>query len=113
MARYIAKNVVAAGLADTCEVQLSYAIGVAEPISVFVDTAGTSRISEQRLCQIVRELFPLTPKGMVSHLKLARPIFSQTSYGGHFGRKGPNFTWEKTDMAAKLRKAAGLQRPST
>jgi S-adenosylmethionine synthetase len=108
MARYIAKNVVAAGLADTCEVQLSYAIGVAEPISVFVDTAGTSKISEQKLCRIIRELFPLTPKGMISHLKLARPIFSETSYGGHFGRKGPNFTWEKTDMAAKLRKAAGL-----
>ena len=108
MARYIAKNVVAAGLADTCEVQLSYAIGVAEPISIFVDTAGTSKISEQRLCQIVREIFPLTPKGMISHLKLARPIFSQTSYGGHFGRKGPTFTWEKTDMAAKLRKTAGL-----
>jgi S-adenosylmethionine synthetase len=108
MARYIAKNVVAAGLADTCEVQLSYAIGVAEPISVFVDTAGTSKISEQKLCQIVRELFPLTPKGMISHLKLARPIFTETSYGGHFGRNGPNFTWEKTDMAAKLRKAAGL-----
>ncbi len=108
MARYIAKNVVAAGLADTCEVQLSYAIGVAEPISVFVDTAGTSKISEQKLCRIVRELFPLTPKGMISHLKLARPIFTETSYGGHFGRKGPNFTWEKTDMAAKLRKAAGL-----
>jgi len=113
MARYIAKNVVAAGLADTCEVQLSYAIGVAEPISIFVDTAGTSKISEQRLCQIVREIFPLTPKGMISHLKLARPIFSQTSYGGHFGRKGPTFTWEKTDMAVKLRKTAGLERPST
>jgi len=108
MARYIAKNVVAAGLADTCEVQLSYAIGVAEPISIFVDTAGTSKISEQRLCQIVREIFPLTPKGMISHLKLARPIFSQTSYGGHFGRKSPTFTWEKTDMEAKLRKTAGL-----
>ncbi|UCC98068.1 MAG: methionine adenosyltransferase [Phycisphaerales bacterium] len=108
MARYIAKNIVAAGLADACEVQLSYAIGVAEPISVFVDTAGTSKVSEQKLCQIIRELFPLTPKGMICHLKLARPIFGETSYGGHFGRKGPNFTWEQTDMAAKLRKAAGL-----
>ncbi len=108
MARYIAKNVVAAGLADICEVQLSYAIGVAEPISVYVDTAGTSKISESKLCRIIRDIFPLTPKGMISHLKLARPIFSQTSYGGHFGRTGPNFTWEKTDMAAALRKAAGL-----
>jgi len=108
MARYIAKNVVAAGLADICEVQLSYAIGVAEPISVYVDTAGTSKISEQKLCRIIRDVFPLTPKGMINHLKLARPIFSETSYGGHFGRKGPNFTWEKTDMTAKLRKAAGL-----
>jgi S-adenosylmethionine synthetase len=108
MARYIAKNVVAAGLADICEVQLSYAIGVAEPISVYVDTAGTSKISESKLCRIIRDVFPLTPKGMINHLKLARPIFSQTSYGGHFGRKGPNFTWEKTDMTAQLRKAAEL-----
>jgi len=108
MARYIAKNVVAAGLADACEVQLSYAIGVAEPVSVFVDTAGTSKISEQVLSEIIRKLFPLTPKKMIAHLKLARPIFAPTSYGGHFGRKGPGFTWEQTDMAAKLRKAAGL-----
>jgi S-adenosylmethionine synthetase len=108
MARYIAKNVVTAGLADACEVQLSYAIGVAEPISVLVDTEGTARISEQKLSRIIRKLFPLTPKAMMSYLKLARPIYAQTSYGGHFGRKGPNFTWEQTDMAAKLRKAAGL-----
>jgi S-adenosylmethionine synthetase len=108
MARYIAKNVVAAGLADACEVQLSYAIGVAEPISVLVDTEGTSKVSEQKLSQIIRKLFPLTPKAMMNRLKLARPIYAQTSYGGHFGRKGANFTWEKTDMAARLRKAAGL-----
>ncbi len=108
MARYIAKNVVAAGLADDCEVQLSYAIGVAEPISVLVNTSGTAKVSEQTLSQAVRELFPLTPKGMINHLKLARPIFAQTSHGGHFGRKEPDFTWEKTDMAAKLRKAAGV-----
>jgi S-adenosylmethionine synthetase len=95
-------------LADACEVQLSYAIGVAEPISVFVDTAGTSKISEQKLCQIIRDVFPLTPKAMIRHLKLARPIFTETSHGGHFGRTGPDFTWEKTDMTAKLRKAAGL-----
>jgi S-adenosylmethionine synthetase len=108
MARYIAKNVVAAGLADACEVQLSYAIGVAEPVSVFIDTAGTSKVDDQKLSEIIRKLFPLTPKKMIQHLKLARPIFSPTSYGGHFGRKGPGFTWEQTDMATKLRKAAGL-----
>ena len=110
MARYIAKNVVAARLADACEIQLSYAIGVAEPISVLIDTEGTSKISEQKLSQIVRKLFPLTPKKMVAYLRLARPIFAETSYGGHFGRKGANFTWEKTDMTAKLRKAAGIKR---
>lgn len=108
MARYIAKNVVAAGLADACEVQLSYAIGVAEPISVFVDTAGTGKISEHILSELIRKFFPMTPKKMIAHLKLARPIFTPTSYGGHFGRKGPSFTWEQTDMATKLRKAAGL-----
>jgi len=108
MARYIAKNVVAAGLADACEVQLSYAIGVAEPVSVYVDTAGTSKVGEQELSELIRKLFPLTPKKMIKHLKLDRPIFSTTSYGGHFGRKDSGFTWEQTDMAAKLRKAAGL-----
>ena len=110
MARYVAKNVVAAGLADACEIQLSYAIGVAEPVSVLVNTEGTSKISEQKLSQIVREVFPLTPKGMIKHLKLARPIYADTSHGGHFGRNNPNFTWEKTDMVAKLHKAAGLKR---
>ncbi|MBA7632022.1 S-adenosylmethionine synthase [subsurface metagenome] len=109
MARYIAKNVVAACLADACELQLSYAIGVAEPISVLVDTEGTAKISEQKLSRIIRKLFPLTPKKMIARLKLARPIYAETSYGGHFGRNLPSFTWEKTDMAAKLRKAAGLK----
>ena len=109
MARYIAKNVVAAGLADNCEVQLSYAIGVAEPISVLVDTEGTAKISEDKISEIIKKIFPLTPKKMIAHLKLARPIFAQTSYGGHFGRTGKDFTWEKTDMTAKLRKAAGLK----
>ncbi|MHC4586631.1 MAG: methionine adenosyltransferase [Planctomycetota bacterium] len=108
MARYVAKNVVAAGLADACEVQLSYAIGVAKPISVLIDTEGTAKISEQKISQLVRKFFPLTPKAMIRHLNLARPIFAQTSYGGHFGRNLPNFTWEKTDMAVKLRKAAKL-----
>ncbi|MCJ7776759.1 MAG: methionine adenosyltransferase domain-containing protein, partial [Sedimentisphaerales bacterium] len=103
-----AKNIIAAGLADTCEVQLSYAIGVAQPISIFVETEGTAKISEERISEIIRQLFPLTPKDMIAHLKLARPIFAQTSYGGHFGRNLPNFTWEKTDMVNKLRKTAGL-----
>jgi len=109
MARYIAKNIVAADLADACEVQLSYAIGVAEPVSVLVDTEGTAKISEKKISRIVRKLFPLTPKKMIAYLKLDRPIYAETSHGGHFGRKGANFTWEKTDMAAKIRKAAGLK----
>jgi len=108
MARYVAKNVVAAGLADACEVQLSYAIGMAEPISVLVNTEGTAKISETRISQIVCALFPLTPKGMITHLNLRRPVFEETSSGGHFGRSLPNFTWEKTDMVNALRKAAGM-----
>jgi S-adenosylmethionine synthetase len=108
MARYIAKNIVASGLADACEIQLSYVIGYADPLSVLVDTKGTGKISEAKLSDLVRKLFPLTPKGMIDHLKLARPIYSKTSYGGHFGRELPEFTWEKTDMTAKLRKAAGF-----
>jgi S-adenosylmethionine synthetase len=108
MARYIAKNIVAADLADRCEVQLSYAIGVAKPISILIDTEGTAKISEKKISRIVRKLFPLTPREMIRYLKLARPIFAETSHGGHFGRTGPNFTWEKTDMVRKLRKAAGL-----
>ena len=109
MARYIAKNIVAAGLADACELQLSYAIGVAQPISVLVNTEGTAKISKKKISEIIRKLFPLTPKKMIAHLKLARPIYTATSYGGHFGRNLPNFTWEKTDMVEKLRKAAGLK----
>ena len=109
MARYVAKNIVAAGLADACEVQLSYAIGVSEPISILVDTEGTSSLSEQELSEVVRKLFPLTPKDMITHLKLARPVFAATSHGGHFGRKGDSFTWENTDMVSKLRKAFGLK----
>ncbi len=108
MARHIAKNVVAADLADACEIQLSYAIGVAEPISILVDTEGTAKISEQKISKIISQIFPLTPKAMIRHLNLARPIFAQTSYGGHFGRNLPDFSWEKTDMVGRLRKAAGL-----
>ena len=108
MARYVAKNIVAAGLADACEIQLSYVIGFADPLSVLVDTKGTGKISDKKLGEIVRKLFPLTPKGMINHLNLERPIYSKTSHGGHFGRNLPEFTWEKTDMVAKLRKAAGI-----
>jgi len=109
MGRYIAKNIVAAGLADACEVQLSYAIGVAEPTSVLVDTENTAKVPESLISDIVKKLFPLTPNGMIKHLNLLRPIFADTAHGGHFGRIGDNFTWEKTDMVAKLRKAAGLK----
>lgn len=109
MARYVAKNIVAADLADVCEIQLSYAIGVAEPVSVHVDTQGTAKVDEGKLQKAIREVFPLTPKGIIDHLKLKRPIYAVTSYHGHFGRTGDTFTWEKTDMAAKLRKALGLK----
>jgi S-adenosylmethionine synthetase len=106
MARYIAKNIVAAGLADRCEVQLAYAIGVAEPVSVLVDTFGTGTVDENRLEQLVRENFQLTPKGIIESLKLRRPIYKKTASYGHFGRKDPDFTWEATDKAAKLREQA-------
>jgi S-adenosylmethionine synthetase len=108
MARYVAKNIVASGLADACEIQLSYAIGVAQPVSVLVDTEGTARIPESRIEELVKKFFPLTPRGMIKHLNLLRPIYWETAHGGHFGRELPNFTWERTDMARKLRKAAGL-----
>ncbi|MEQ8851674.1 methionine adenosyltransferase [Gimesia sp.] len=108
MARYIAKNIVAAGLATECEVQLSYAIGVVEPTSVYVDTKGTSVIPEEKISELVRELFPLNPQGIIEHLQLRRPIFRKTTWGGHFGRNDPDFTWEATDKAAELRDAAGL-----
>lgn len=108
MARYIAKNVVAAGLADRCEVQLAYAIGVAEPLSIFVDAEGTAKIPEQKIEKLIRTHFPLTPEGMIRHLKLRRPIYRETARNGHFGRPGPNFTWEKTDKAKALRRDAGL-----
>ena len=109
MARYIAKNLVAAELADTCEVQLSYAIGVAEPISVLVNSEGTGKVDETIIEKLIREIFPLTPKGIIKHLKLKRPIYEQTARNGHFGHNHSDFTWEKTDMANKLRKAAGLK----
>jgi S-adenosylmethionine synthetase len=108
MARYIAKNVVAAGLASKAEVQLAYAIGVAEPVSVMVDTFGTATVPESKITSLVRESFTLTPKAIIEVLDLRRPIYKPTAAYGHFGRTGPGFTWEKTDRADALRKAAGL-----
>ena len=107
MARYIAKNIVAAGLADRCETQLAYAIGVADPVSVMVDCFGTGKIDDVRLSQIVRDVFPLTPKGIIETLDLRRPVFYETAAYGHFGRSGDGFTWERTDKAAELEQAAG------
>jgi S-adenosylmethionine synthetase len=106
MCRYIAKNIVAAGLADRAEVQLAYAIGVAEPVSVLVDTFGTGKISEEKIEQLVRENFKLTPKGIIESLHLRRPIYKKTAAYGHFGRKDPDFTWEATDKAAALKSSA-------
>ena len=103
MARYVAKNLVAAGLATRCEVQLAYAIGVAEPVSVMVHTFGTGTLEEERLVELVRELFPLTPKGMIEHLKLRQPIYRKTAAFGHFGRTESSFTWEAADKAEALR----------
>jgi S-adenosylmethionine synthetase len=106
MARYIAKNIVAAGLAQRCEVQLAYAIGVAEPVSVMVNTFGTGTLEEERLVELVRANFALTPKGMIDHLKLRRPVYRLTAAFGHFGRTEDSFTWEATDKAAILKEAA-------
>jgi S-adenosylmethionine synthetase len=108
MARYIAKNVVAAGLARKVEVQLAYAIGVAEPVSVMADTFGTATVSDEKITALIREYFSLTPKGIIEALDLRRPIYKDTAAYGHFGRSGPSFTWERTDRADALRKAAGL-----
>ncbi len=107
MARHVAKNIVAAGLADRCEVQLAYAIGVSQPVSVLVDTDGSGKVADCRLCEVVRELFPLTPSGIIQYLDLRRPIYRLTASGGHFGRCEPEFTWEKTDRVDDLREACG------
>ncbi len=106
--RYVAKNIVAAGLAERCEVQVSYAIGVAHPISIMVDTFGTGRIDDARIATLVGEHFDLRPKGIVQMLDLLRPIYAQTAAYGHFGRELPDFTWERTDRADALRQAAGI-----
>jgi len=108
MMRYVAKNIVAAGLADRCEVQVAYAIGVAHPLSVMVNTFGTGKIDEGKLAGIVREIFDLRPKGIVQELDLLRPIYAKTAAYGHFGRELPEFTWERTDKAAALKAAAGI-----
>ncbi len=108
MCRYIAKNLVAAELADRCEVQLAYAIGVAEPVSLYVNTFGTNKISEKQIEDLVRENFDMKPSGIISQLDLKRPIYKKTAAYGHFGRNEPEFSWEKTDKAAALKQSAGL-----
>jgi S-adenosylmethionine synthetase len=109
MARHVAKNIVASGLADSCELQLAYAIGVSQPVSVYVDTQGTGRIEDERICELVREHFPLSPSGIITYLDLRRPIYRKTAAGGHFGRDDADFTWESTAKAAQLAAAAGLE----
>jgi S-adenosylmethionine synthetase len=108
MARYLAKNLVASGIADRAEVQLAYAIGVADPVSLMVDTFGTGKLSETKIQGLLREHFKLTPRGIIESLNLRRPIYKKTAAYGHFGRTEPEFTWEQTDRAKELRKAAGL-----
>ena len=108
MARHIAKNLVAAGIAERCEVQLAYAIGVAEPVSVMVETYGTGVVAEEKLEQIIRDIFPLTPLQIIDYLQLRRPIYEATAAYGHFGRSEPSFTWEQTSKAEEIRHAAGL-----
>src|SRR5262249_30664395 len=109
MARYVAKNLVAAGIAERALIQLAYAIGVADPVSVHVETYGTGKVPETRLVALIRDHFPLTPKGIIDRLDLRRPIYKQTAAFGHFGRRLPDFTWEKTDLAEALAKAAGVE----
>jgi S-adenosylmethionine synthetase len=113
MARYIAKNLVSAGLALRCEVQLAYAIGVAEPVSVMVNTFGTGAVEESRIVELVREHFPLTPRGMIDHLRLRRPIYRKTAAFGHFGRTEETFTWEATDKAEALRESGLVAEAAT
>ncbi|WP_292362761.1 methionine adenosyltransferase domain-containing protein, partial [Methylophaga sp. UBA1464] len=106
--RYVAKNIVAAGLADRCEIQVSYAIGVAQPTSISVDTFGTGKIAEDKLVELVREHFDLRPVGLIKMLDLVRPIYQQTAAYGHFGREEADFSWERTDLAPVLREAAKI-----
>ena len=108
MARHVAKTIVAANLAERCEVQLAYAIGVADPISVHVDTMGTGQVADDRICQVIQEFFPLKPGRIIEYLNLRRPIYRKTAAGGHFGREDADFTWESTHRAEEFRKAIGL-----
>jgi S-adenosylmethionine synthetase len=103
MARHVAKNIVAAGLAEKVELQIAYAIGVAEPVSVMADTMGTGTVDETKIVEAIREIFPLTPKGIIEYLNLRRPIYKQTAAYGHFGRTEPEFSWERVDKAETLR----------
>ena len=112
MARHIAKNVVAGGLAERCEVQLAYAIGVADPVSVLVETFGTEKVDPTIIPDIIRANFKLTPRGIIDSLNLRRPIYKKTAAYGHFGRNDPDFTWETTEKAAKLASDAGLREPA-
>ena len=109
MARYIAKNIVAAGLADKCEVQLAYSIGVAQPVSVLVNTFGTGKVPEEKISQAIRKIFDLRPRAIIDSLKLGRPIYRKTAAYGHFGRNDPDFTWERTDKVQALKKELGLR----
>jgi S-adenosylmethionine synthetase len=109
MARYIARNVVAAGLAGQCEVQLAYAIGVAEPVSVRVETFGSGKVAEDKISQAARKVFQLTPRGIIDSLKLRRPIYQKTAAFGHFGLDDPDFTWEREDKVEELQAAAGAK----
>ena len=111
MARYVAKNLVAAGLARRVEVQLAYAIGVAEPVSVMADTFGTGTIPDEQMTDVIRAVFSLTPRGIIETLDLRRPIYRPTAAFGHFGRSEPTFTWERSDKASALRKEAGISTP--
>jgi S-adenosylmethionine synthetase len=108
LARYIAKNIVAAGIAERCEVQLSYAIGVAEPTSISIETFGTAKISDERIVELIRNNFELRPKGLIKMLDLLRPIYRQTAAYGHFGREETTFTWERTDKAESLKSEANI-----
>jgi len=108
MARYVAKNIVAAGLAEKCEVQVAYAIGVAQPVSLMINAFGRSKISEEEIEDVVRKNFDLRPAEIIKHLNLKRPIYKKTAAYGHFGRSDPDFTWERTDKAEILKRAAGL-----
>ena len=107
-ARYAAKNVVAAGLADRCEIELAYAIGIAQPVSILVDTQGTGKLPDDKIAEIVSKVFDFTPGGIIKKLDLRRPIFRKTAAYGHFGREDADFTWEKTDMVGVLKAEAGL-----